>query len=304
MEAFDNITGNFTDELVEPEVPPYDRIFLELFTLVAFLSATANTLLIFTIIKYKKLRENATNVIFLHVNISQAGFLLSTPLIFRTFLYFFDKSVHLTVFCAFYQLTACVGSAIAGFLFLLICDSYLKIYHKEKYRKFCRILKYFIIAIYVLTILTSSVTLHVCFNSYMYAFTHIFFFFAICCVFIALIVVNLVHAFRKRRVNYKDSNIGLVVANAFFLLWTPAVIFVVLSKNGIVFAGLIVFILFFALGLTSPIFNLVYVYCCDNNFNVFLRQVFTCRCKDYKNEDLEDQPVVYNDVNGVRINSS
>ncbi|KYB25437.1 somatostatin receptor type 4 [Tribolium castaneum] len=305
MEDIDNITGNFTDELVEPEVPPYERIFLELFTVVALLSLAANSLLIFVIVKYKKLRKDATNVIFLHVNILQAVFLVSAPLTWRTSMYFFFKSpVHFTVFCALYQIEACVGSAIIGFLFLLICDSYLKIYYKEKYRKFCRIYKFLQIAIYFLMLCTCSITINVCFSRYMFAFAYIFIFFAICIVIAVLIIIDVIHVFRKRKLtNYKDSNIGLVVSNFFFLFWMPCILFFVSCTRGQTCEP-IALILLFVLGFASPIFNLVYVFCCDNYFNVFLKQVFTCRCKEYKNEDLEDQSVVYSDSNGVQINSN
>ncbi|XP_044272063.1 kappa-type opioid receptor-like [Tribolium madens] len=305
MDELSNITGNFSDELVESQVPLHERIFLELFTLVALLSLAANSLLIFVIVKYKKLRKDATNVIFLHVNILQAVYFFSAPLTWRTAIYFFlDSPVHFTVFCALFQIEACVGAAIIGFLFLLICDSYLKIYYKEKYRKFCRIYKFFIIVIYILMLCTCTITVNVCFGRHMFAFTYVFIFFAICVAIAILIIIDIIHVFRKRKLtNYKDSNIGLVVANFYFLLWTPCVIFLLTSfirGQG----GHITLILLFVLGFTSPIFNLIYVYCCDNNFNVFLRQVFTCRCKEYKNEDLEDQSVVYSDVNGVQINAN
>ncbi|KYB27697.1 hypothetical protein TcasGA2_TC034694 [Tribolium castaneum] len=133
-------TGNFSDDVYQRNITSYERILLELFTIIALMSLTANSFLIFVIVKYEKLREDTTNQIFLHLNILQAVLLFSTPLTVRIANEFFwSTAVHLRVFCVLYQVETNVMFAIVGVLFLIVCDSFLKIYYEDKYAKFRRI---------------------------------------------------------------------------------------------------------------------------------------------------------------------
>ncbi|XP_044268286.1 type-1A angiotensin II receptor-like [Tribolium madens] len=305
IDGIPNITANFSDDVYKPpDETPYQRIFLELFTLVALISLAANCFLVYVIFKYKKLRKETTNKIFLHLNILQAVFLIATPLTLRFAIEFvWSFEVHLCVFCTLYQIELNAQFAITGILFLLVCDSYLSIYSKDKYKKFGRFYKYFLISLYVLTGCTSLVTIQYCFTfHYMVLYAYFVMIVAIIILVVFLIVINIIHVIKKRKLtNYKSSNIGLVVPNIFFLLWSPFLIFLLQSVLGITVDTPITAIILCSLGFSSPVLNLIYVYFYDNNFNVFLRQVFTCRCKEYKNENLEDQSVAYNDIEGVQI---
>ncbi|XP_064212709.1 C-C chemokine receptor type 2 [Tribolium castaneum] len=293
-------TGNFSDDVYQRNITSYERILLELFTIIALMSLTANSFLIFVIVKYEKLREDTTNQIFLHLNILQAVLLFSTPLTVRIANEFFwSTAVHLRVFCVLYQVETNVMFAIVGILFLIVCDSFLKIYYEDKYAKFRRICKFFLGGIYGSTACSSLLTVQYCiFNHYMAFFTYIVMALAVFIFVLFLIVINVIHSFKKRKLNYKSSNLGLVVPNIFFLLWCPflIVLFVTLFYK----SAHITTKALFLLGFLSPIFNLVYVYFWDDNYNVFLRQVFMFKCGKYQNDNLEDQSVAY-DANGVHI---
>ncbi|KYB27695.1 uncharacterized protein LOC100142444 [Tribolium castaneum] len=296
-----------SSDLYEPrDEIPYHRIFIELFTIVALVSLAANSFLIFVIFKYKKLRKETTNKIFLHLNILQALFWIATPLTLQLGYEFeWSFSVELGVFCTLYQIELNAAFAVTGILFVLVCDSFLSIYCKEKYKTFGRFYKYFLIGVYVLTVCTSLATIQYCFLlHYMILYTYHVMIVATLIFVVFLIIINIVHAVKKRKLtNYHSSNIGLAVPNIFFLLWSPFLIFLLIGF----LAGLgepITAIVLCSLGFSSPVFNLIYVYFYDNNFNVFLRQVFTCRCKEYKNENLEDQSVAYNGVEGVQISQN
>ncbi|KAJ3642372.1 hypothetical protein Zmor_025167 [Zophobas morio] len=296
-----NITSNFTDEEYHHRETSYERIFLEVFTVVGLLSVVANSLLIFVIVKYKKMREDPTNVIFLQMNILQAFCLLATPLTLRILMEFFDVSpVHTIVFCASYQVESTIMVAITWYLFLLICDWYLKLYYKNVYVKFCRVYKFFIAAFYVLTMFVCSITVQICFKSAMYGFVYMILAAGLCFLVLFLIIINIIHLVRRRRITSDcKGNIGLAIANIWFGLWCPTLIFVLLTILGNI-AAPVLLIFVFSLGFSSPVFNLIYLYYYDDRYNIFLRKVFTCKCNEYSNESLET-PVSYNDVNGVQI---
>jgi hypothetical protein len=296
---------NITDDDYEYEPIGYDRIFLEVFTLVGLLSVAANFFIVFVVLKYKKLREDATNLIFLHVNILQAAFLLGTPLTTRVMMMLTHvTSVHGAVFCALYQIEISVMFAATWFLFLMVCDWYIKLYHKETYVKFCRFYKFGVAAVYVLALFTTSITVQLCFQHYMFVITYIVMVASVALFVLFLIVMNILHAVKKRRITVgRSGTYGLAITNIFFLLWFPSVILIIVTIKVVVNTPLF-FICLLPLGFSTPIFNLIYLYNFDDNYNVFLKQVFKCRCNKYSNETLEDQPVSYNDVNGVQISQN
>nr|XP_008200470.1 PREDICTED: uncharacterized protein LOC103314934 [Tribolium castaneum] len=297
-----DMSGNFSDAYEPFYESPYHRIFIELLTTVALASFAANSFLIFVIFKYKKLRNETTNKIFLHLNILQALFGFVTQLNLRLGYVFFEWSCEFCVFCSLYQIELNAAFTITGILFLLVCESFLNIYCKEKYQKFGRFYKYFLVGLYVLTVCTSLASIRYCFFlNYVVFKPYYVMIVAALIIVVFLLIINIIHAVRKRTLtNYQSSNIGLVVPNIFFLLWSPFIIFLLLNALANLGDPTTATVLS-TLGFSDPVFNLVYVYFYDNNFNGFLRQVFTCRCKEYNSENFEDQSVAYNDVEGVQI---
>jgi hypothetical protein len=299
-----NSTGNITTDVTDG----YVRISLEVFTVVGLLSVAANFFIVFVVLKYKKLREDATNLIFLHVNILQVAFLLATPLTIRLTMMFTEVTVvYRVVFWALYQIEISVMFAATCFLFLMVRDWYIKLYRKETYVKFCRIYKFGIATVYVLALFITSITIQFRFQHNMFLITYIIYIVMLASVglfLLFLIVMNIIHAFKKRRITVgRSGTYGLAIANIFFLLWLPSVLFVIVSIDR-VFNTSLFFIGLLPLSFSTPIFNLIYLYNFDENYNVFLKQLFKCRCNQYSNETLQDQPVSYNDANGVLISQN
>ncbi|XP_044268288.1 uncharacterized protein LOC123013662 [Tribolium madens] len=284
----------------------YFRILLELLTVVGLISIVANFFLIFVIIKYKKLREDTTNLIFLHLNIMQVVILIGTLITQRIEIqYEFSSAskVHARVFCILYQIDVSVLLfGILGVLFLLVCDSFIKIYYKNKYQSFGLFCKFALIGFYILPGCIPFILVPYCVSD-PYFILLICLIMIVCTAIVAspVIIINIIHAIKKRKlINYKSSNIGLVVPNIFFLLWCPTLTIALLCM--FVLSAPIVAAILCVLLFLNPVFNLLYVYFYDSDYKIFLKLCFTCKCNEYSTVNLEDQSVTYNDVNdGVVI---
>ncbi|XP_063921323.1 uncharacterized protein LOC135136121 [Zophobas morio] len=301
-----NVTANFSDEVYQHNESFYERLFLEFFTVVGLLSEAANIIFIITIAKNKKLREDVSNVIFLHVNIIQAIYLLATPLTFRISMSFFHVSqIHAIVLCLTYQVEFNMMFGITWFHILVICDWYLKLYHEDTYQKFCRIYKFFIIMLYVVMLMGCSITVHYCLNHQMLAVTYMFMFIGVHLLATTLVIVNVVHLFKKRRIlgGRKGTN-GLAITNIFFILWSGVLVLLFLEFIGLKMYAPVFVIFLCVLGFSSPVFNLIYLYYCDDYYRIFLRQVIKCERNRYSNEGLESPAVRYQNVNSVAVSET
>lgn len=305
IDELPNITSNFsTQETYTHQETNYDKIFLELFTFVGILVILTNSVLVFTILRFEKLKKEVTNLILVHLNIVQAVYLLATPLTLRVNLAFrfISSSVHISVFCSFYQAEAILGCAVLIFLMLLIFDGYLKLYHKKPYDTFTKLHKFIICAIYFVVICACTVSTGMCAHGYMTFVSIYIFLFIIASFFLFLIIMNVIHFVKKQSLaNFnKFFNLGLSIGNIFFMFWTPWIFFIIISIIFRIHAPLsMIFLSTF--GFSSPIFNLFYLYKYYNHFHIFLRQVFKCQCNNYQNETLIEDPVSYNDNNGVTM---
>ncbi|XP_044267102.1 somatostatin receptor type 4-like [Tribolium madens] len=282
-----------------------EAFFFESLTVVSSFSLLANALLIFVILKYRKLREDTSNLIFLLFNILEGVILLCTFFIPK----FFD-SQNFRLFCTFFLIDISAIFAILIILFLLICDIYIKIYYKNKYKNFGLFCKFVLILTCILTVCAPFFTVPICMsNQYMPLFILFISIGVTAILVLFLIIINIVHAIRKRRLtNYKSSNIGLVVPNIFLLAaCSTLILYLCLELLYYIQVAPITYILLlilFVLTFSNPIINLIYVYVYDNDYNVFLKVTFNCRCREYENVNLEDQSVTFNEQNGVLITQS
>lgn len=269
-----------------------EEVVIEVITCIGAVSILINLLLVFVIIKFKKLRQDSTNWIFLQVNIIQALFCITLIwLIWFQDFSFEDKSGN--YFCVLYEVNTYVAVVLGALFFFLICDSQIKLYHPEWYQKSIRSYKYVFIVFYIFICVLSGLTAPFCMIQLMIASTPaalllISFIFAI-----VLIIVNIIHAIRKRKLtNYHSSNIGLVVSNIYLVFLLPFMIALLICLISYSDKALRTVITLAVLPLLTPIINLIYVYFYDKTYNVCLQQLFKCQCTNYESEDIE-QPVTY-----------
>ncbi|KYB27696.1 hypothetical protein TcasGA2_TC033099 [Tribolium castaneum] len=271
------------------------RVFAELFTVVALLSIVANSFLIFVILKYKKLRDDTTNKLFLHFNILQIVILIASPL--GILLEAYSVDLQFEFMCGFLII---VFSALFGLLeiiWLLIFDSYIKFYCNNKYERFGSVCKYVLVVIYILTVITPFPAIPwVTANPAGIGLFYYVMVPGVALLALVLIIINVIHAIRKRKLtNYKSSNIGLVIPNIFFLVLCPSlIIFLCLILLDLEAPSIIQILCL--LVYANPIYNFFYVYFFDSDYKVFLKLSFTCKSGEYDSVNLEDQSVTYHDA--------
>nr|XP_015835495.1 PREDICTED: chemokine C-C motif receptor-like 2 [Tribolium castaneum] len=287
---------------------PYEtfrRIYFELLVVVSLISLAANFLLIFVMVKYKKLRQDTTNKLFLHFNVFQVVLLIGTNVGHKLlFDYEFSETTKTfnRVLCIFYQLDVGLLFGMFAILCLLVCDGFIKIYHKKKYQSFGFYCNFVPFGIYLLPVCFAVIMVPQCESDEYFSLLIYFITVGVTATLaLLLIIANIIHAVRKRKLtNYNSSNIGLVVPNIFFLLWCPTLTIVLLSLF-VLHAPVSVTILSVLL-FANPLINLLFVYFYDSDYHTCLRLTFTCKCREYNNVNLEEQAVTLNDVNdGVLI---
>lgn len=287
----------------------YQRLFIELFTLMAVLSLVSNVLTIFLICRHQKLRRNVTNIIILNINIVQAFIFLTSPLLLRflmefskLYLHFSRQRIGSSVICALCNLDVFLMSSLCVFILLLVCNWFIKVYKKESYPKFCHVYKFLILSIYLFIIFSCSVTIQSCFvTEKLYVIHSIHWcillgFYVILAIF--LIVMNIVHRFMSTR-ETRSNHAGLALANIFIVVWIPLfiyLIFLIFGQHywhvvGIVCTNLV---------LTSPVFSFLYLFLYHSDYNIFFKRLVKCESNKYENELLDqEQSVIFRNIDEV-----
>lgn len=295
---------NATEDISENNAIDYDRIFTEVFAVVGLMAIFTNFLLVFTILKFIKLRNVVTNLLLVHLNIVEVIFFVVTPLTVRVHLTFqFFYHFPGTVLCSLYGVEYVLWCAVVLFLILLILDGHLKLYHHELYQKFVRMYKFFTGAIYILVICFCSIGVSACSqNNYIIYYTFLTLF-VIGPFILLLIIMNIVHLVKKQKLpnsNINSTNLGLVTSNIFFILWIPIVVVLTFEYVYQRYSPLILIVLF-TFGFSCPIFNFFFILKYYSDFNIFLKLVIKCQCSKYSNETLVEYPVNYSSNNGVTM---
>lgn len=279
----------------------YIRVQLEIFTAISLIACVTNLLIIFSILKNKKLKTNVTNVIIGHIKIIEAMFLLVTPLTCRIYMTFSHLS-HLStsMFWGLYQTQILLGCSVCLFLVLLVFDGHLKLYHNNLHETFCGVYKYYVIGIYILLIGLSLVTSIFWVENWVLIFIIVNILLNLGLFPIFLIIMNIIHTSKKTKLtNFETpSNLGLAISNIFIFCYIPCIIsFLISAFYNIV--NIFIFICSFNLIFLCPIFTFVYLINQNTDFCITFGRVFRCQnnnSKKAKSTKNDNTPVTYYNI--------
>ncbi|KAG5886644.1 hypothetical protein JTB14_001006 [Gonioctena quinquepunctata] len=276
------------------------KIYIELYTILTFVCIACNIILGFVIIKYRRLRREKSNIILLNWTIVNNLFMLSSPISARLSMdweTYFD-GIH--IFCTLEQVQLSILLTNLLLIIVLFIDWFLKLYYTVTHQKFEKNLIFILGALYVCTAVCIGFTVEDCFSiGGIRADIYLLFSYVIFIVF--MIIMNIVHFVKKRRlINTTNvSHTPLYLANTYFLSVCPLFILVFiilgLSRYGInevialtLICGTLV------LALMNPIYFFVILFKYEKDYRTFLGHIFSCKCFDYKDDELQEEPVVFN----------
>ncbi|XP_074036432.1 uncharacterized protein isoform X2 [Leptinotarsa decemlineata] len=276
------------------------RIFLELFTILSFICIAFNIIISFVILRYRRLREEKSNIILLHWAIINSLFMLSTPTNYRFMHDFSDAIDYLSVYCIVEQFEHTFLLADILLITFLVIYWYLRLYYPSKFQN---IVKYFVIYIgclYVLCVIILALEIHSC-NNNIFGLAQITLFLSYLLFFLFMVIMNIIHAVRKKSLphNSNKRNLPFVLSNTFFVCYIPIVVSLFLGLliefNYIVLLATI-YTTFF-ISIMTPVYFFMILYKYDDDFHTFFRHVLTCKCRQYQEEFQEHQVIYNNDVN-------
>lgn len=272
------------------------QIFLELYTVLSIACIIANSLLIFVILKHRRLRKEKENIILLNWCILNTFFMVTQPTTFRIGMYW-TKMWNFTTFCVLEQTeyTALFGDIIL--IELLLLYWFLKVYYPRASRKLSAHLHFVLIVVYLVFVACVALHIETCVNRY-FGFSEVILIFAYGIFILFMIAMNITHLVKRRKLVQPTtiSNIPYILSNIFFVAIFPLLIFFIISGCFGVhyYAIMSFFIISFFLGIMNPIYFFITLYKFDRNFNTFLGYVLRCKCNQYGNDEMQEEPVVYN----------
>ncbi|XP_018568562.1 kappa-type opioid receptor-like [Anoplophora glabripennis] len=298
-DEYKNSSRNASEELEAIEGPgaDVDKRFLEVYIVISLVCLTANILIIFVILKYKRLRQEKWSIIILNWAIINCPLTIISPTTFGTALYLLHL-VSYKIFCLVQQIEHILFLADLLLIIILTIYWYLKLYHTEKYVKLCQNIKGVLIFVYVLLIFLAGFNVYTCINRW-FLLPEIILYLSELVFILFMAVINIVHAVKMRRlVDYSNrKNIPFLLSNTLFLSYL-LVLLVLLTES--YFSHLTVQILInvaLCIATLNPFYFFMILYHSDRNYNTFFKHLLSCRCKEYNDELVEEHAVSYN--NGI-----
>lgn len=285
-------------ELFERETAEtFNRILLNVYILLSLICIIVSLLIIFVILKHKRLREEKWSMIVLNWTILNCLLMITGPITLGI-------AVHLThlvkydIYWFVHQMEYILFFIDLLLIIILTIHWYMKLYHTEKYIILNENIKYVFIFVYLL--LTILTILNLCFigNRWIIITADIIMFTS-CLVFILFMtVVNIVHAVKMRRlVDYSNrKNIPFLLSNALFASYLLVLVAILLSSYVSILIDQILVSVSFLIANLNPFYFFIILYRSDRNYNTYFKHIFTCRWREYKDE-LVEYPVSYN--NGI-----
>ncbi|XP_056643482.1 uncharacterized protein LOC130449577 isoform X1 [Diorhabda sublineata] len=296
-----NVTVNVTGLEEETynalsDITLFYKIYLELYTILSILCIIANSLLMFVILKHRRLRKEKENIILLNWCVLNTFFMVTQPATFRIEMYW-TGIWRYTTFCVLEQTeyTALFGDVIL--IELLFLYWFLKMYYPRASRKLSAHLHFVLIIVYVLFVTCVALHIGTCVRrSRGYAEVILVLSYSIFLLF--MIVMNITHLVKRRKLVQTTpvSNVPYILSNIFFLAVFPLLVvgFVGLFIEAHYFLIISLVNISLFLSIMNPIYFFVTLYKFDNNYNTFLGYVLRCKCNQYGNDEMQEEPVVYN----------
>lgn len=291
-----NSSRNISEEVEIPE--RFFEIFFEIFVLISLTCVVANIFIIFVTVKYKRLRREKWSIIILNWAIINCPLMISAPITFGLTVHVPKLIARDSTFC-FVQHTELTLFLINIILIVILTIYwYMKLYHTEKHKKLDQHIKCVLIFLYIFFIALTGLNIDACYNSRVLTVTGIIVILSYLAFILFMPIINIIHAIRMRKlVDYSNSkNIPFILSNVLFLSQLPSIVIIFTRSFFSPFTNNVLMSVGFFIATLNPIYFFLVLYFYDRNYNVFLKHVFTCRCKEY-NDELVEQPVSYN--NGI-----
>nr|XP_023027602.1 uncharacterized protein LOC111515617 [Leptinotarsa decemlineata] len=272
------------------------KIYIELYTILSLICVACNIIIAFVIIKYRRLRLDKSNIILLNWTIVNNLFMITSPISQRLSTDWETYFAAYTFFCSLEQTQYCILLANLLLVDLLLINWYLKVYHTVIYEKFVNYLNYILVAIYVPVIISTGVHVSSCFE-YRLITSEVFLLISYLKFIVFMIAMNIVHLVKRRRLapSTVTSNMPLYLVNTYFLSICPLLlaIFSHLLLHDQLFS-LIILIGGLILAVMNPIYFFIILYNFDKDYRTFFGHVFSSKCCEYKDDELQEEPVVFN----------
>ncbi|XP_072399529.1 uncharacterized protein [Diabrotica undecimpunctata] len=302
----DNFTYTTTQNISDLEAEEYDyykhvsiiyRIYIEVYTILSIICVAADILLIFVILKYRRLRYDKENIIILNWCVLNAFFMLTQPHTFR-FSFYWTGLWSLKTFCILEQAeyTALFGDIL--FIVLLFIFWFFKVYYPAKYVKLANHVRFAIMFVYFICLCCLGLHIDTCINRHYLRLAEMILCLMYLIFVVFMIVMNVVHLIKKRKFVQTTtvSNIPLVLCNVYCSSIIMLIFTLVLNLIGdlpLEFA-LCLGATSLILSVVTPIYFFLTLYKYDKNYNTFLGYVLRCQCNKYGKDELQEEPVVFN----------
>ncbi|XP_050517406.1 uncharacterized protein LOC126892034 isoform X1 [Diabrotica virgifera virgifera] len=302
----ENVTYTTTHNISDLDAEEFDyynhvsifyKIYIEIYTFLAIICIVANILLIFVILKYRRLRYDKENIIILNWCVLNTFFMLTQPQTFRFSFYWTGLWSH-RAFCILEQaeFTALFGDIL--FIVLLFIFWFCKLYYPAKYVKLANHVRFAVIIVYFICLCSFSLHIYACFNRKYMRISELVLWLMYLIFVVFMIVMNVVHLVKRRKFVQTTtvSNIPLILCNVYFssiILLIFTILINITIDLGIEFA-ICLMATSMLLSIVTPIYFFLTLYRYDKNYNTFLGYVLTCQCNKYGKDEFQEEPVVFN----------
>lgn len=269
-------------------------VFFEICTVSIILAVLVDLLIVFTILKYRRLRQDIGHIIVLHWHIINAFNLVLFAISVQFTLYDIWNIKHLMMLCVLADIeNTCISNNIL-LVALLTFYWYIKTYHPTVAIKFTRHFYFFLMCVHIVCLFAMGLYMDTCINHRKFHFSGLFLVGAYMAYVLYMLVINVMHAIRKRirpNVNSnKSDNIFLWLANTFLLSSLQYSIARWCSSSeepafNYEFVSIV-------LNLLNPVCNLCILYRYHNDFNSFIKHIFSGRCFSYRNDEFVTENAV------------
>lgn len=274
------------------------KIYTDIFTLVSVFCIALNILVAFLMFRYRRLRKDKSNLILAHWCIVNSLFMLSSPVTLRaaiswtyygeasaTFFCIVEQSEYTFLFCNILQMV------------LLTFYWYYKLFDRVKFEKYIRNFNFFLGLVYVMSVFCIAVHFDVCYNRRYYTASEFVLFVTYLVYIIFMIVINILSFIKMRGIEQDHKrNIPMIITNTFFCAILPTLFMIFIGMSIVVEPVLLVALFSTAmiLSVSNPIYFFFVLYRYHEDFRTFFKHVLTCECTKYNDEELMENPVVFN----------
>ncbi|XP_049823510.1 uncharacterized protein LOC109599580 [Aethina tumida] len=269
-------------------------LFMDFYFILSLICLAADFVIIIAIVKYRRLRNRKSNILILHWTICDATFQGLHPVIFRLSLQGTFQHWYHEIVCILEEFCYTMLMIEVLFVILLTFYWYYEIHDPIKLVKLGNHLTFSVVFVYCFGLFSMGIHIWACVAHSFFGPTSMIIsvlgFFA---YFLFTVIINIVSAIRRklnRSTSRPLSNVNFILSNFFFICkFSVLVVCLVSSLFVFHFIGIMAAFLF---AVSNSIFNLIILYFRDEDYKVFLKNIFTLKCGRY-NDEFVDEPIRY-----------